>query len=214
VTEIEFTEYLFRRPEDVEWYFEGTHEDLTLAGSELVLMASRVFQDIGKISEGFSEKQICVGLRYLIDSTCSSACFSFLDSTIPADSRLQAIESMYYVFKELFSQHCKQDTRFEALPDGKLLTFAETCYLWWDIFPRHGVPVSPDLASTDSMILQTLEKILSIENFCCQKSALHGLGHWVVAQPEEVERIVQKASAHIPVDLRVYALSARTGDIQ
>jgi hypothetical protein len=214
VTKNDFVEYLFRRPEDVEWYFQDDHEDPKLTGLELVVLSGQVFEDIEEIARPFSERQLCMGLRYLIDGGCSSTCFSFLDDAVPTDQRLRTASSMSHVFEGLFAQHCKQTVQFANLLNGGPLTFAETCYLWWEIFPRHGVPVSPNMESTDHAILQTLEKILAIDNFACKESALHGLGHWAAAQPEEVETLIQRGLPRIPDVLVAYALNASKGNIQ
>jgi len=55
---------------------------------------------------------------------------------------------------------------------------------------------------------------LALDSIACQESALHGLGHWHGAYPDEVEAIVDRFLAAHPTsrpELLTYARSARSG---
>jgi hypothetical protein len=45
-------------------------------------------------------------------------------------------------------------------------------------------------ARTPREVLKVLEATLALDSAVCQRAALHGLGHWHYAAPDEVARIV------------------------
>ena len=59
-----------------------------------------------------------------------------------------------------------------------------------------------------------MAEILALDSLACQESALHGLGHWQHAYPEEVQQIIDRflnANKNLRPELAAYARSARTG---
>lgn len=80
----EFTKYLFDRSVDgLEWYFRDDHEDLRLAADSRVELTSEVFRGIADIDVQFSEKQVCMGLRYLVRPSCGPMAYLCLDLRFP-----------------------------------------------------------------------------------------------------------------------------------
>jgi hypothetical protein len=65
--------------------------------------------------------------------------------------------------------------------------------------------------------LDAMRDVLGLDAVACQESALHGLGHWQSAYPDEVGDIVDAFLATAPdrrPDLVRYAQSARVGCVQ
>jgi hypothetical protein len=206
--------FLFDKQEDRQWYFDDSHVDLSISMIEIIDISKQVFERIDEISNTFSEKQICMGLQYIINTSFSSWGYAFVSESVPVNSRVAAIQAMFTVFDRLFASKCTQDMRYTEITGQRNLTFAEMCYMWWDIFPRHGVPQESALISIDSAIVETITRVLHINNFACVESALHGLSHWFSAVPEVVIQKIDEALITIPPDLRKYALDARSGTLR
>jgi hypothetical protein len=86
--------------------------------------------------------------------------------------------------------------------------------MWWDITPLGGYPDEPARKEMDHAILQVMDATLHLDSIACQESALHGLGHWHLHYPGQVEEIIQgfyQQNKILPEKLRTYALSALNG---
>ena len=80
--------------------------------------------------------------------------------------------------------------------------------------PVYGGPKSDDRLALQNATLETMGTILGLDSIACQESALHGLGHWHGAFPEQTEALIVhflQARAEISSTLRSYAQSARCG---
>jgi hypothetical protein len=209
----EFVEFLFNRAGDrKEWYFAEDFVQPEFEADVQVDFATRVFTDAEQLARKYTERQFCLGLNYLINPACSSFCYSFVDTSVEEVKRVSVIDSMYTVFKEVFNDKCTELSSKSAAVGPA--TFSFLCYMWWDVFPRHGTPPNVDLESTDRAILITLEKIMSLDSLGCKESALHGLGHWYFAQPEFVERVIDRNGEKMPMALREYSKNAREGRVR
>jgi hypothetical protein len=210
----EFTQYLYKRSVDgTEWYFSGEHEDPDLQKDQLVQLAAQAFNNVAKAANQFDEKQVCMGLRYLINPSCGPIPYLYLDTSIDFSIRSNAIVSMQAVFRNLFANLSGEHGLYRT-SGGSPLSYRETCYMWWDIFPRHGVPRRSDMEETDTVICQTISSILEIDSLACQESALHGLGHWFSSRPDEVAETIKSFLPHAPVALKEYAIDAMQGRVQ
>jgi len=210
----EFTQYLYERPVDgTEWYFCEGHEDPDLTKDQLVKLATLAFMDVAKAASKFDEKQVCMGLRYLINPSCGPIPYLYLDTSVDFAIRSKAIVSMRDVFRNLFV-NLDGEYGLYRISGGLPLSYREMCYMWWDMFPRHGVPSRTDMEETDAVICQTIESILEIENLACQESALHGLGHWFSSRPDEVVRAIESFLPRASINLKEYAIDAMQGRIQ
>jgi len=210
----EFTQYLFERSVNgTEWYFRDEHEDLDIAKDILVQLSANVLKGIAKTSDQFGETQMCMGLQYLINPSCGPIPYLYLDTSIAFSVRADAITSMEVVFRDLFARLINGRGIYNN-SSGSPLTYREMCYMWWDVFPRHGVPRRSDMDETDAVICRTICSILKIDNFACQESALHGLGHWFSSRPDEVVEEVRSFLSSAPAELKQYAMDAMQGRVQ
>jgi len=65
--------------------------------------------------------------------------------------------------------------------------------------------------------LEAMAQTLEIDHVACLEGALHGLGHWHVYCPAEVEHIIDEFLAersNLPSDLLEYARDARIGGVE
>ena len=59
-----------------------------------------------------------------------------------------------------------------------------------------------------------MEWTLQLDSIPCRESALHGLGHWQHAYPEQVGEIIDRFSMshrQLPEKLQAYMMNAYTG---
>ena len=209
----EFVEFLYQRHEDdKEWYFAEGFMPPELNSETQVLFATQIFKNAEAYAKTFTERQFCLGLNYLINPAASWHCYSYLESSVDEAVRLSVFDSMYDVFSLVFDQRCRETVSNRAdLPSA---TYSYMCYMWWDVFPRHGIPFESYLQETDRTIQSLLARLLTLESVACKESALHGLGHWHAAFSDFVEETIARASLQIPESLKEYAKRAGTGDVQ
>jgi hypothetical protein len=88
--------------------------------------------------------------------------------------------------------------------------------MWWDIIPIAGRPEDPAGEAFDRTILQVMDSTLQLDSIACRESALHGLGHWQHAYPQQVGTIIDRFSmSHkdLPKNLQEYMMNAYVGHV-
>ncbi len=208
----DFEAFVFRSPASVKspWYFEESFLPLEGDQNLIIQYVGRAFSNISRIAIGKSDEDLVVGLNYLISPWCNGLVGHLLDPSVDESCRLEAIRSIEHVFTDLFAFRCAN----QRIPISGGSALEDLCFIWWDLFPRHGVPNSRALASTDAAILECLTKGLNVDHLACKEAALHGLGHWHHAYPDEVAEIIDANLDQIPNVLREYARQAAVGDVQ
>jgi hypothetical protein len=96
---------------------------------------------------------------------------------------------------------------------------ATACYMLWDMDGGlESIPMFKGSKSLAPACYSVLEYALSLDSIACWESALHGLGHIVLRNPEPAQGMIDAFLAakgrRVPDDLRQYALSARGGGVQ
>jgi hypothetical protein len=210
----EFEQLLFDRDViDPPWYDCDEATELDTLGPEDLCLVEMVFRNSIQIRTRYSEQQLYHGLNYLVNPSASDFCFRYFDPTKDAGASARVIQSMYYVFADLFGVRFTKNERFTLLPESEALGLRWLCNMWWDLLPRHGVPRLEMLVAVDRAVLETLGKIADLPNFACKEAAIHGLGHWFSACPERVLNILDSVP-DLPRELVDYASSAKRGQIQ
>jgi hypothetical protein len=209
----DFINFLFPRSDDhLEWYFDPHFVAPKISADIAVLYSTKFFTEADTYADRFSEQQFCLALNYLINPACSDHSYYYLDDSVPEPNKLAVLASMINVFSLVFSRRCSDTLSHKAatLPQS----YNNVCYMWWDVFPRHGTPAKQQLKTIDRAILETLSKLLLLESIACKESALHGLGHWHIGYPEFVEDAIKQCVSKLPKELVKYAEDARIGNIQ
>jgi hypothetical protein len=83
--------------------------------------------------------------------------------------------------------------------------------MFWDV-----APIVPGREDTVREVVKVLEATLALDSAVCQHAALHGLGHWHHAAPDEVSLIVGRwlqGHPQAPDKLRDYAAQASVGSV-
>jgi hypothetical protein len=131
----------------------------------------------------------------------------------PLSVRRACLVAMSYPFTDMFRHEC--GNRLYRDRDRRVpVTVAQSlCFMWWDIL-YHGMAVQP--TGLLPSVIGVLTTLCRDSSFACVESAFHGLGHFYVLAPDEVQcAIVETIKARmLPKGLREYGERAACGDIQ
>ncbi|MEP6902228.1 MAG: hypothetical protein ABJA66_10790 [Actinomycetota bacterium] len=152
----------------------------------------KLFENPGFVSDKYSAKQLEGGLFYFILSPKVELNWWIWDKNNSPDLRRKFIFSSVNMFEHVFATN----------------PLEHSCFMWWDCL--RDFSEEKDLKVVDWMF-ETLSKILEIDSFVCQMSALHGLGHIGHSGKKDlIENFLLKHSDFADKD---YALSAIDGNI-
>jgi len=221
-------EHLFDREpgefEPVPWYIgDGRPTQWTLRyeqGDTAVAQAERIrrlFADAGALLRPYSDEQVGYGLDAIVYSAGGDIRV-LGDGRVPATLRAAGLRSMVTLFAEVFAPRLRAARPGYAPPWGpyepgrRSHRLDYVCYMFWDI-----APIVPRREDTVREVLKVLEATLALDSAACQRAALHGLGHWQYAAPDEVRRIIRswlEGHPQAPDELRAYAVQASAGAVQ
>jgi hypothetical protein len=172
----------------------------------------RLFEDPCPALVGFGDDELNKGLWYLISPGLGEHMLCLDEPSLPIETRLRCVRACESLFRKLLlprcSPHLSHCDWHGATPLNSI------CYMWWDIMPVYGGPEQQDRRALQAAALETMAAILKFDSIACQESALHGLGHWHSAFPEQVESLIDAfiaTHANAPPALLTYARSARCG---
>lgn len=197
-----------------EWYwaedFDDNWEALGLSDEVVVAYLTTLFRDPSRL-EGFSLPQVAQGIWFLVgESSPAQACHALLQPTVSLDARVTCVRSIADFFRLFVARAAPGPAAKDSDP------FHTACYMWWDVFPTWGGADVGEPA-IHRACLDAMVEILSCESELCRLSALHGLNHWHMHYPREVEGAIDAFLARdsvISPALRKYAETARQGRAQ
>lgn len=161
-----------------------------LDSARLLSYSARLFEQSCDLSTNYSPERLEHGFCDLL-GPASGLADTLWDETIDWPSRRRCIESMVYVFRDIFSKN----------------PLNETSFMWWDLLRSFE---DPRPQHVEQAMLDCLASILSIENPSVWRSALHGLGHLKhKRKPEVIDRFIA-AHPELDEDLRRYAHDAKS----
>ena len=179
----QFIAFFFNRPvvgshEESFELFSATHfgADGFCTSDPAIIVANveAMCHDFTRLTKTYSHDQLDQGLWALFGST---GCFGrhLFDAAVDLKLRINCVETMYLPFRDVVAHHTG-DVR-------------NTFYwMWWDMIlhlldpePREygygHATLTPDQQHMVDAIFHTVSRILALDHFGCQLSALHGLGH-------------------------------------
>lgn len=209
----QFKSYLFDRTESHRaWYQQEDYDDFVMPATMIVELAGDIFNNIGAYRLQYAERQLVDGLRFLIDPF-GGVGDALLDRNVSTGIKVATIRKMSKVFECLFFHTCRRPELFSSA-GGQPQSYDSLCYMWWDVFPRHGIPSSAAMKEIDDAIVETIISGLSLDNIACQEASLHGLSHWYLSKPDVVEAAIADFLPAAPSILVTYAQSAAKGDVR
>lgn len=188
-------------------------EDTDLTAPVIVEFMTRLFEDSDDLLRQFNNLEVDEGLGYVVRAGTSDYMFALLDQEVPWTARQQCIRSMKRLYTDCFARTC--DPNHLSHPNSaESIPLNGVCYMWWDILPIYGCPNDPSRFDLDFEMINVMSFALSIDSDACRESVLHGLGHWHLDYPSQVEAIIDEFLKQNPMlrsDLVDYALNARLG---
>ena len=217
-------EHLFdREPGDFEWYLgDDRPTEWTLRYEEGDTSAARaerirrLFSDAGALLRPYSDEQVGYGLDSLVFSAGGDVAV-LGDDRVPSALRAAGLRSIVTLFAEVFAPRVRAArpgygrSREPSEAGQPLPKLDYVCFMFWDIAP---IMAGEDITRE---VLAVLEATLALDSAACQRAALHGLGHWHGAAPDEAARIVRSWLQGHPQasdELRAYAVRASAGHVQ
>jgi hypothetical protein len=218
LTHLTFEQWLthvFDHPVDntkQEWYWDSDADWWDGANADTIQFLTQAFENAAVLFQPYTDAQLNQGLWYLMSNACSNHMFALLDSSVPWPARQRCVRSIYKLFAECLAKRCTAHLSHLDEPGASPLN--SVCYMWWDIIPLIGQPNNPERSEIDKEILGVLGSTLRLDSIACQESALHGLGHWHLYYPQQVEEMINTFLENHKVmreELRTYAMSAYRG---
>jgi hypothetical protein len=197
-----------------DWYWADDADDWDEDAATTAEFIGRIFRESSRLPEAFSDRQISIGLNYIVNNSCSNHFLSVLDSKVPWEIRREALSAIRNVFSDLFAARCNE--RLSHIDEPGAGELNGICYMWWDIAPVAGEPEDPMFADRDALLLKVMSDTLALDSEACREGALHGLGHWHAYYPEQVEKIIHEfigKNRKVRDPLRAYAYAAMRGGV-
>ena len=209
--------HVFDREETASaWYFDLDAQPFEATSAELTTLFTETCGRSGTDLVAFTDRQVDEGLSYLFNNTCSDVPFALKDAAVPIGARLKAIGSVDALYADCFAKRCTET--LSHLNEPSSCRINNICYMLWDVSPLVYWEGNPEGPVFHNAILELLAATLRSRNMACVESALHGLGHIQLYQPEQVDRIISQwlssNSPAVPPPLVSYAKAARTGNVQ
>jgi len=209
----EFDWYL-RDSRPTEWTLRYEQGDTPVAQAERI---RRLFSDAGTLLRPYSDEQVGYGLDAIVWSAGGDIRV-LGDDQVPFALRAAGLRSIVTLFAEVLAPRLREARPGYARPwktaeTGQPLHQLDyVCYMFWDI-----APIAHGREDTVREVIKVLEATLALDSAACQWAALHGLGHWQDAAPDEVAQIVRRwlqGHPQAPDELRAYAVQASAGRVQ
>ena len=138
-----------------------------------------------------------------------------MDDSVPWPDRERCVRAIVCLFKSLFAVRCAPQLSHLIPPEPGLGLINTVCYMWWERFPLvMGEPQHPDQDLLDETLFDVMRQTLEIPHDACRESALHGLGHWCLHNPQQVETVIDAflvRNRDLRPELQRYAIKARAG---
>jgi hypothetical protein len=200
---------------DPAWHFEMDAPVWSAPPAVTLAHLTRLFSVPASALSGYSDEQVNQSLWYIAHSGNSDFVFTIVDATLPVTDRVACVAAMANLYDELFAWRCSP-TLAQA-PDelAPANTLNPACYMWWDLPPMFPSPADADRAALDRVALGVMRHAIQVDSIACQESALHGLGHWAVGYPAEVQAVIDAflERGDVGPAIRQYALNAREGHV-
>lgn len=203
---------LFDHPEeDGDWRFTIDQEPLDIPEKLIPEFIIKLNHELPEIIKYYTDWQLGMGLNHIYND--SDIAPALCNDGAPLETRLQAIKSMKYLYRDCLEPRCQPVLGCLSEKGGKLNEF---CYMLWDVTTLSYYPADdPNREIFYPVVTDVMAYALTLNNIACIESGLHGLGHAVYNWPhaaEIIENFIKKAGDIDPRVMR-YAEMAKTGYI-
>jgi hypothetical protein len=190
---------------DKKWYMrEGVAYPFDADRSQALPYLIKTFEGAHGLIGAYSHAQVGDGLWFLVGEAAGRYVEACLIGPAPEKDKLRLLLAIRRLFTGFFAEH--------GADQGDEI--GTTAYMWWDIDGLSwdsGARLSPKIRKA---YLGTLERLLRSRSLVCQKSALHGVAHWVQrGRSPQARRILKDFAARAPQKskIRSYLKDALAG---
>ncbi len=190
------------------WYqVPGFYENLSGHEESAINNLIKLFTETEKYLDKYSDAQIGLGLWYLFDHSASDYPLLLKSPELSWELKEKYLQSIETLYKDYFAKKCTNTFSHLSVAGNPVNS---PCYMLWDLF---FLPDGNLGERCREICLEIMRNTLKINNIACQESALHGLGHWFISKPKEVEKIIQDFLKNKSLEPKIinYALSAKSG---
>jgi hypothetical protein len=199
---------------DPAWHWDIHTQHPDLSAEQALLYIAETCERAPELLASYTDAQLDQGFWYLLG--CNSDYLPALyQLSVPWPARRRVLRSFLPLFRDFMAVRCTPQLSHCETADCPL---NGVCYMWWDMDsvppPRREEPA---WAEQDREVLAIMAELLTIPHDACRESALHGLNHWQLDYPGEVETIITTFLRHTPglrPELAAYAEGAITGMMQ
>lgn len=194
------------------WYWDIHRDWWDENAADSIRFLTQAFENAAEVFQPYSDAQLNQGLWFIASNSCSNHMFGLMDESVPWTARQRCIYSIHQLYEQCFAKRCTPHLSHIDEPGAGPLNMV--CYMWWDIIPISGHSEDPARKEFDQAILQVMDSTLQLDSIACRESALHGLGHWQHAYPEQVGEIINRFSMshrNLRKELGTYMMNAFTG---
>jgi hypothetical protein len=207
---LDWVNHLFNHPvANPPWHAAPDAPFWEASCEQLNELIAHTFQHSGALLVRFSDAQLNQAFWYLVGESGHMLCL--VDAKVPLYVRLRTLRAFVPLFEQVMAQRCSPHLGHLDEPGANPLNSA--CYMWWDSLPIYGCPELPERAAFDREVQAVFGQLLAIPHDACRESALHGIGHWVIAYPRLAEVALEFVRQNVGLrpELAAYARAASHG---
>jgi hypothetical protein len=211
----EWIRYVFDHPvNDRQWYFDLDAPAFEATQEDYADLIRETFSRTGQDLVQFSDAQVDQGIWFLASASGSDFSFSLIEETVPTQKKINAIRSIYSLYRDCFARRCTEVLGHTDEPGASDLN--SICYMFWDVCPISNLDKAHDRQELEDAIFWVLENTIKLPHRACIEGGLHGLGEIAYQHEKRVNEVITNFLKTAPLDstLKGYAERARNGDVQ
>ena len=172
--------------------------------------ARRFNTDIASIVELHGETAVNKAIWYIYGSA-SGYMWDAMDSSL-GTRRFEFMTSVRDLYALGFAPFCSKHLGHLDRGPEPSRPMNSACYMLWDMDGIECPAINGDADMLDASI-DVLSFALKLDNWACQESALHGVGHLAMSSPQKTTPLIRNylRRKDIPAELRHYANTAQSG---
>lgn len=171
---------------------------------------SRFNRDIDSIVKEHGEEPVCKAIWYIYGPV-SGYMWEVLDASL-GPRRIETMQSLKDLYRRGFAAYCAKYFSHLSRGPEPARPLNTACYMLWDMDGVECPAINGDVDMLDAS-LDVLSFALDTNNWACQESALHGLGHLAMSHGKQTAPVIQTCLRRrpLPAELRAYAERALRG---
>ncbi len=221
----DWVDYVFDHPvaddDEEKWFLkidefglvfeEGLGDEPEVRLAEYV---ARLFEYPGILAKRFSLDQIAQGIECLMLK--ERIFYNISRECVPVSLQKRCIAAIYVLYRDMFCAELPKGPTFE---DGERVYASELeweCFYFWEADWGYNLALEPSHSVLAESVFDVLGRILLLDSYVCQESAIHALGHMRKRNNVDARQMLEvfrKTRLGVPSELDLYAEKAMEGRI-